>query len=112
VLFDHTKSGRTIGVEVHHGEAISVWVCDKYGAWVDEGTDAAEIRRDPKAWFTKTLLPKKYSAYVDINFSIECEVEAYDKDEARDLLVEKAYATYQTAQVDGVDATVDEINEG
>ena len=62
VLFNHTKSGRTIGVEVDKGEATSVWVADKYGEWVDEGTDAADIRQEPKAWFAKTLLPKKYSA--------------------------------------------------
>lgn len=111
VLFEHTASGRTIGIEVHNGTAISVWVSDKYGDWIDEGTDADKIRKNPKNWFKKTLLPKKYSATASINYCIDVECEAYDEEEAREKLEEAAYENYLTAQIDGVDATIDDIDE-
>jgi hypothetical protein len=111
VLFEHTASGRSIGIEVDKGEAISVWVSDKYGEWIDDGTDADKIRKNPKAWFKKTLLPKKYRATASINYCIDVECEAYDEDEAREKLEEQAYETYQTADVDGVDAVIEAIDE-
>jgi hypothetical protein len=107
VLFDHIPSHRTIGVEVDKGEAVSVWVSNQYGEWVDDGTDADDVRRDPKAWFVKTLLPKKYTATATVHFSFEVECEAYDIEEANELLEQTAYDTYQSADVNGVDATVD-----
>ena len=111
VLFEHTKSGRNIGIEVCNGAAISIWVSDKYGEWIDEGTDADQIRQNSKDWFKKTLMPKKYSASASINYTIEVECVAYDEDEAREKLEEAAYDNYLTAKIDGVDATIEDINE-
>ena len=111
VLFDHIPSHRTIGVEVDKGEAVSVWVSNQYGEWVDDGTDADDVRRDPKAWFEKTLLPKKYTATVDISFSMEVTVEAYNKDDAKELAREEAERNYLTAKIDGVDSLVSDIEE-
>ena len=59
----------------------------------------------------KPLTLKKYSALASINFTIEVECEAYDEDEAREKLEEIAYNTYLTADHDGVDATIEDINE-
>lgn len=113
VLFDHIASGHTIGIEVDSGPDIvtSVWVADRNGDWLDDGTDAAKVRQDPKTWFAKTLMPKKYTATVDISFSMEVSVEAYDEDVAKDLAREKAEKTYMTAKVDSVDSSVSDIKE-
>lgn len=113
VLFDHIASGHTIGIEVDSGPDIvtSVWVTDRNGDWLDEGTDAVKVRQDPKSWFAKTLLPKKYTATVDISFSMDVSVEAYDEDSARELARGKAENTYLTAQVDSVDSSVSSIEE-
>ena len=54
---------------------------------------------------------KKYSACVDINFSIDITVEAEDEEQARELIEEEAYRTYLTADNDGVDATVGDVTE-
>lgn len=111
VLFEHKKSGRNIGIEVCNGTAISVWVADRYGEWIDDGTDADKIRKKPKDWFKKTLLPKKYSASASINYTIDVECVAYDEDEAREKLEEAAYENYLTAKTDGVDATIEDISD-
>lgn len=113
VLFDHLASGRTIGIEVDSGPdcVTSVWVSDRNGDWIDDGTNANKIRQDPKAWFTKTLLPKKYTATVDISFSMDVTVEAYDEDTAKELARGEAERTYLTAKVEGVDSSVSNIEE-
>lgn len=54
---------------------------------------------------------KKFSACVDINFSMDITVEAEDEDQARDLIEAEAYRTYLTAATDGVDATVGDVTE-
>lgn len=59
VLFNHKASGRTIGIEVDKNTVTSVWVSEN-GTWIDDGTDAADICRDPKGWFEKTLLPNNH----------------------------------------------------
>lgn len=113
VLFDHLASGRTIGIEVDSGPdcVTSVWVSDRNGGWIDDGTDADKIRQDPKAWFTKTLLPKKYTATATVHFSFDVECEAYDLEEANELLEQAAYENYLTAKTNGVDASVEGIKE-
>jgi len=113
VLFDHLASGHTIGIEVDPGPdtVTSVWVADRNGEWLDDGTDADKIRQDPKTWFTKTLLPKKYTATVNISFSVDVTVEAYDEDTAKELAREKAEKSYLTAKADGADSSVSNIEE-
>ncbi len=110
VLFDHLASGRTIGIEVDKDMVSSVWVAD-HGNWIDEGTDADDIRRNPRAWFARTLLPKKYAVTVDISFSMDVSVDAYDEDTAKELARGEAERTYLIAKVDGVDSTVSGIEE-
>lgn len=111
VLFDHLASGYTIGIEVDPGPdcVTSVWVSDRNGDWIDEGTDADNIRQDPKSWFTKTLLPKKYTATATVHFSFDVECEAYNLEDANKLLEQAAYETYLTAKTNGVDASVEGI---
>lgn len=114
VFFTHTPSQRTICVVVDgHDEVDEVWVVNKYGEWIDEGTFASDIRKDPKAWFDKALEKKRYSASVTVSFSMDVEVDAYDDDdEAKELAREEAARTYQTADIYGIDTNVDSIDVG
>ena len=67
------------------------------------------VRGARNVYFVKKL--KKFSACVDINFSMDITVEAEDEDQARDLIEAEAYRTYLTAATDGVDATVGDVTE-
>lgn len=110
VYFEHKLSRRSISVTVKDGEAVKMSVFDTNGDCL-ASADASALRKNPKDLFKKSLTPKKYSASASINFSIEVECVAYDEDEAREKLTEAAYTNYLTAQTDGVDATIEDINE-
>lgn len=110
VYFEHKASRRSIGVTVEDGDVTKVMVYDTNGDHLGAAA-ASAMRKNPKDLFKKTLTPKKYSASASINFTIEVECEAYDEDDAREKLTEAAYETYLTAQTDGVDATIEDINE-
>ena len=110
VYFEHKASRRSIGVTVEDDEVTKLAVYDTNGDTLG-AADARDIRKDAKKFFKKTLTPKKYSAEASINFNIEVECVAYDEDEAREKLTEAAYANYLTAKPDGVDATIEDINE-
>jgi hypothetical protein len=112
VYFEHKASRRSIGVTVEDGEVTKVLVYDTNGDCLNVKLSSADkIRNNPKDFFKQTLTPKKYSASASSNFTIDVECEAYDEDEAREKLEEAAYNTYLTADHDGVDATIEDINE-
>jgi len=112
VYFEHKASLRNICVTVQDGEVTKVMVFDTNGDCLNVTlSNASKIRKNPKNFFKKTLTPKKYSASASINYTIEVECVAYDEDEAREKLEEAAYNTYLTADHDGVDATIEDINE-
>ena len=110
VNFEHKDSRRCISVTVEDGEAVKLSVFDTNGDHLATA-DASVLRKNPKDLFKKTLTPKKYSAEASINFTIEVECMAYDEDDAREKLTEAAYNNYLTAQPDGVDAVIEDINE-
>ncbi len=112
VYFEHKASRRSIGVTIEDGEVTKVMVYDTNGDCLNVKLNSADnIRKNPKDFFKQTLTPKKYSASASINYTIEVECVAYDKDEAREKLEEAAYDTYLTAKVDGVDATIEDISD-
>lgn len=110
VYFEHKASLRSISVTVEDGEVVKLAVFDQNGDCLG-AAEASAIRKNPKDFFKKTLAPKKYSALASINYTIEVKCMAYDEDEAREKLTEAAYENYLTAQTDGVDATIEDINE-
>lgn len=110
VYFEHKASLRSIGVTVDDDEVTKLDVYDTNGDLLG-ADDASAIRKNPKNFFQKTLMPKKYSASANINFTIEVECVAYDEDEAHKKLTEAAYANYLTAHTDGVDATIEDISD-
>ena len=111
VLFTHTASKREICVSVLAGKVDAVSISDSYGSSITDDILAKDITKNPKKWFNEYLIPKKFRSYVSLNFSIPVEVEAFDEDEARDLLEEKACATFRTADIDGIDACAEDIDE-
>jgi hypothetical protein len=110
VLFDHKKSGRDLCITILKGKVDCINI-DKGSECLECDEPAADILKNPKKWFKEYWLPKKYSATASINYCIYVECEAYDEDEAREKLEEQAYETYQTADVDGVDAVIEDIDE-
>ena len=110
VLFTHTVSKREICVSVLAGKVDAVSISDSCGSPITDDILAKDITKNPKKWFKEYLTPKKFSCSVSLNFSIPVEVEAFDEDEARDLLEEKACATFRTADIDGIDACAEDID--